>query len=63
MLNINEAVGTSAKSSIKFVKNGEEGPRKRTPPFGIFHHASDWGFFYQILIVIIVPQSTLPSLN
>ena len=40
--NIKEAVPISAKSSIMFVKKGAEVPRKRTPPVGILHYASDW---------------------
>ena len=35
-------VPISAKSSIKFVKKGAKVPCKRSPPVGIFHHASDW---------------------
>ena len=42
ILNIKEVVPISAKLSIKFVKKGAKVPRKRTPPVGIFHHASDW---------------------
>ena len=40
--NIKEAVPISAKASIKFVKKGAKVPRKRSPPVGILHHASDW---------------------
>ena len=40
--NIKEAVPISAKSSIMFVKKGAKVPRKRTPPVGILHYASDW---------------------
>ena len=39
--NIKEAVSISAKSSIMFVKKGAKVPRKRTPPVGILHYASD----------------------
>ena len=35
-------VPISAKTSIKFVKKGVKVSRKRSPPVGIFHHASDW---------------------
>ena len=35
-------VPISPKSSIKFVRKGTKVPRKRTPPVGILHHASDW---------------------
>ena len=40
--NIKEAVPISAKSSIMFVKKGAKVRRKRTPPVGILHYASDW---------------------
>ena len=40
--NIKETVPISAKTSIKFVKKGAKVPRKRSPPVGILHHASDW---------------------
>ena len=39
--NIKETVPISAKTSIKFVKKGAKVPRKRSPPVGILHHASD----------------------
>ena len=39
--NIKEAVPISAKSSMS-VKKGAKVPRKRTPPVGTLHHASDW---------------------
>ena len=42
MLNIKQAVPISPKSSIKFVKKGTKVSRKRTPPVGILHQASDW---------------------
>ena len=40
--NIKEAVPISAESSIMFVKKGAKVPRKRIPPVGILHYASDW---------------------
>ena len=40
--NIKEAVPIPAKTSIKFMKKGAKVPRKRSPPNGILHHASDW---------------------
>ena len=40
--NIKEAVPISTKSSIMFVKKGAKLRRKRTPPVGILHYASDW---------------------
>ena len=42
ILNIKVTVPISPKSSIKFVRKGTKVPRKRTPPVGILHHASDW---------------------
>ena len=42
ILNIKDTVPISAMSSIKFVRKGAKVPLKRTPPFGILHHASDW---------------------
>ena len=39
--NIKEAVPISVKSSIKFLKKEAKVPRKRSPPVGILHHASD----------------------
>ena len=42
ILNIKDAVPISALSSIKFVRKGAKVPRKRTPPLGILHQASDW---------------------
>ena len=42
ILNIKDTVPTSPKSSIKFFRKGTKVPRKRTPPVGILHHASDW---------------------
>ena len=42
ILNTKDAVPISAMSSIKFVRKGAKVPLKRTPPFGILHHASDW---------------------
>ena len=42
ILNIKDTVPISPKSSIKFVRKGTKVPRKRTPPVGILHHASDW---------------------
>ena len=41
-LNIKDMVPISPKSSIKFVRKRTKVPRKRTPPVGILHHASDW---------------------
>ena len=40
--NIKETVPISATTSIKFVKKGAKMPRKRSPPVGILHYASDW---------------------
>ena len=42
ILNIKQVVPISPKSSIKFVKKGTKVSRKRTPPVGILHQASDW---------------------
>ena len=42
ILNIKDTVPISPKSSIKFVKKGTRVSRKRTPPVGILHDASDW---------------------
>ena len=42
ILNIKDTLPISPKSSIKFVRKGTKVPRKRTPPVGILHHASDW---------------------
>ena len=42
ILNIKDTVPISPESSIKFVRRGTKVPRKRTPPVGILHHASDW---------------------
>ena len=42
ILNKKQAVPIYPKSSIKFVKKGAKVPRKRIPPVGILHHASDW---------------------
>ena len=42
ILNVKDTVPISPKSSIKFVRKGTKVPRKRTPPVGILHHASDW---------------------
>ena len=39
-VNIKEAIASSAKSSIKFVKKGAKAPQKRTPPVCTVHHAS-----------------------
>ena len=38
---IKEAVPISAKLFVMFVKKGGKVPRKKTPPVGILHHASD----------------------
>ena len=40
--NIKETVPISAKASIKFVKKGPKVSRKRSPPVGILHDASNW---------------------
>ena len=42
ILNIKDTVPISPRSSIKFVRKGTKLPRKRTPPVGILHLASDW---------------------
>ena len=42
IINIKQAVPISPESSSKFVKKVTKVPRKRTPPVGILHHASDW---------------------
>ena len=40
--NLKDGVPVSAKSSIKFVRKRAKVTRKRTPPVGILHHASQW---------------------
>ena len=42
ILNIKDTIPISPKSSINIVRKGRKVPRKRTPPVGILHHASDW---------------------
>ena len=42
LVNLKDTVPISAKSSIKFVRKGAKVIRKRTPPVGILHHASQW---------------------
>ena len=42
IVNLKDTVPISAKSSIKFVRKGAKVTRKRTPPVGILHHASQW---------------------
>ena len=42
IVNLKEIVPISAKSSIRFVRKVAKVTRKRTPPVGILHHASQW---------------------